>query len=153
MSLGHVDLTALVEYTRVAMSTTIMHISNIHGTYPPHGASNGDGVGCRRCYSGRPSWRSRNRTPIGHCSGVVKPARQGGCAEKVWCYFGWFYSGSPNWRSRNRTPSGHCSGGAEPVPNLSAVEQDWRPGQAQPTLLPIWRCKSPNYSNRLHLHF
>ena len=38
MSLGHVDLTALVEYTRVAMSTTIMHIRNIHGTYPPHGA-------------------------------------------------------------------------------------------------------------------
>ena len=36
MSLGYVDLTALVEYTRVAMSTTAMRIRNVHGTDPPH---------------------------------------------------------------------------------------------------------------------
>ena len=36
ISLGYVDLTALVEYTRVAMSTTAMRIRNLHGTYPPH---------------------------------------------------------------------------------------------------------------------
>ena len=43
MSLGHVDLTALVDYTRVAMSTTTVLIRNDHGTYPPH-------VAIRRSY-------------------------------------------------------------------------------------------------------
>ena len=37
MSLGYVDLTALVEYTRVAMSTTTMRIRNVHGSLPSHG--------------------------------------------------------------------------------------------------------------------
>ena len=33
MSLGYVDLTALVEYIRVAMSTTTMRIKKVHGYY------------------------------------------------------------------------------------------------------------------------
>ena len=37
MSLGYVDLTALVEYIRVAMSTTTMRIRNVHGSLPSHG--------------------------------------------------------------------------------------------------------------------
>ena len=36
MSFSYVDLTVLVEYTRVDMSTTTMRIGNVHGTYPPH---------------------------------------------------------------------------------------------------------------------
>ena len=43
MSFGYVDLTVLVEYTRVAMSTSTMLIRNVHGTYPPH-------VAIRRSY-------------------------------------------------------------------------------------------------------
>ena len=46
MSLGYVDLTALVEYTRVAMSTTTMRIRNAHGTYPPHVAIQRSHVVC-----------------------------------------------------------------------------------------------------------
>ena len=46
MSLGYVDLTALVEYTRVAMSTTIMRIRNVHGTYPPYVAIQGSHIIC-----------------------------------------------------------------------------------------------------------
>ena len=37
MSLGYVDLTALVEYIRVAMSTTTMRIKKVHGSLPSHG--------------------------------------------------------------------------------------------------------------------
>ena len=44
MSLGYVDLTALVEYTQVAMSTTTMRIRNLHGTYPPHVAVQGSHI-------------------------------------------------------------------------------------------------------------
>ena len=43
MSFGYVDFTVLVEYTRVAMSTSTMLIRNVHGTYPPH-------VAIRRSY-------------------------------------------------------------------------------------------------------
>ena len=37
MSLGYVDLTALVEHIRVAMSTTTMCIEKVHGSLPSHG--------------------------------------------------------------------------------------------------------------------
>ena len=43
LSVGYVDSTVLVKYTRVAMSMSTMLIRNVHGTYPPH-------VAIRRSY-------------------------------------------------------------------------------------------------------